>query len=126
MPDHTAPPCHHDPEPHVIYDKAASGYRAQLRCRCRKLVLVSRRVRERVVEAEADGKAMLLSREQDIRRKHNARMAARQASVNPIPVMVVLIPPPLVVEPIPLLSAEAAWKAWWREVCARHGHASRL
>lgn len=59
MPDPLHPLCHHQPEAHVVYDKPGSGYRAELRCRCRKVLRHARKVRERVTEAEADGQALL-------------------------------------------------------------------
>lgn len=46
--------CSHHPEAHVIYD--ADGYRATLRCSCRKLQVEGRRLRGRYAEAEADAK----------------------------------------------------------------------
>ena len=51
--------CPHNPEPHVVYDLLASGYRAQLRCRCGSVWVESSRVRDRCALAERDGDDML-------------------------------------------------------------------
>ncbi len=59
MAESMTPPCHHDPEVHVRYDMRGSGYRAEIRCRCRKVHLTLPRIRDRVDQAEADGAALM-------------------------------------------------------------------
>ena len=51
--------CTHQPEAHVLYDREAAGYRAELRCRCRKVRVSLGKVRDRVADAETDGAAMM-------------------------------------------------------------------
>lgn len=51
--------CSHIIEVHVVYDRKAAGYRAEIRCRCRKVHIKLGKVRERVDRAEADGAAMI-------------------------------------------------------------------
>jgi hypothetical protein len=51
--------CQHQPEVHVLYDKLGSGYRAEIRCPCRKVHITLSRIRDRVDQAEADGAAMM-------------------------------------------------------------------
>lgn len=65
--------CGHAPEVHVVYDMVASGYRAQLSCRCGRITLRAARVRDGHAQAEADGEVML--------RIADAHAAAREAAV---------------------------------------------
>lgn len=51
--------CEHILEAHVRYDLQASGYRAQLRCRCTKVTIDGRKVRYTCKQAEEDGKVMM-------------------------------------------------------------------
>lgn len=51
--------CDHNLEAHVRYDLLASGYRAQLRCRCLKVTIDGAKVRDSYVQAEGDAKTMM-------------------------------------------------------------------
>lgn len=51
--------CDHHLEAHVRYDLLASGYRAQLRCRCSKITIDGSKVRDTYLQAEADGQTMM-------------------------------------------------------------------
>jgi hypothetical protein len=51
--------CTHDPEVHVLYDPEGAGFRAEVRCRCRKVVVTLSKIRDRVDLAEADGAALM-------------------------------------------------------------------
>jgi hypothetical protein len=55
----TAGTCHHIPEEHVVYDREAAGYRAQLRCDCGKVSVTARRLR--ATHAQAAGDAAVLA-----------------------------------------------------------------
>jgi hypothetical protein len=51
--------CDHALEPHVVYDLKASGYRAQLRCRCTTVKIDGKKVRDTCQRAEEDSKVMM-------------------------------------------------------------------
>lgn len=57
MTKHTSP-CRGQTEGHVIYDREAAGYRAQVRCRCKLVNRVSPRLHEHVASAEVEAAAM--------------------------------------------------------------------
>ncbi len=46
--------CAHRPEEHVVYDREAAGYRAQLRCDCGQVTVAGRRLRVTHAQAAAD------------------------------------------------------------------------
>ncbi len=48
----SAETCHHIPEEHVVYDREAAGYRAQLRCDCGRVT--ARRLRATHEQAASD------------------------------------------------------------------------
>ena len=100
--DHTAQPCTHHLEPHVIYDKLGSGYRGMLRCRCHKVMRVSRKLRERHAEAEVDAQAMLTVKPRVRKPKPRAPRPPTEQEVTDM------------------------WRRYWRRVCAEHEHKSRL
>jgi len=62
--------CDHALEPHVVYDLKASGYRAQLRCRCTKVTIDGKKVRDACRRAEEDSKVMLSIAEAHVAARH--------------------------------------------------------
>lgn len=51
--------CDRLPEAHVVYDRYAAGYRAEVRCRCGLSKTTGRKLHERVVLAEAEAARLL-------------------------------------------------------------------
>jgi hypothetical protein len=103
--------CSGEVEPHVSYDKPAAGYRAELRCACRLVCRPSKRLHEKFVSAIREAKAMEVPAvRRRTRRKVVADIERGLAAARP--------PAPAAVN--------AAWISWWRDICARSGHESRL
>lgn len=67
--------CDHVLEPHVVYDLKASGYRAQLRCRCTTVAIDGKKVRDTCQRAEEDGKVMMVVTEAHIAARKQKELA---------------------------------------------------
>ena len=86
--------------PHVVYDAAKGGYRAQVRCACRAKGRISTAVHLRFVDARRQSHAMPIAAP----RVHAVRRIVVPTSVQ----------------------VDAAWVGYWRSLCMRYGHKSRL
>ncbi len=98
--------CPHVPEAHTLYDREAAGFRAALWCRCHKVKRVSRRLHDTHGAADVEAQAWAT---QPVKPR-----VRKPAAPKPAPVIVPAIP------------ADQAWVMYWRLICARHGHESRL
>ncbi len=103
--------CSHVLSPHVVYDRAAGGYRAQIRCPCGMTNRTAKTLHPRFDDARAESLEMPLRIEPPTQKP---RIRKSRAKPKPSPTM----PSPAVVN--------TAWLVYWRSVCASVGHQSRL
>ena len=95
---------------HVIFQKADEKYRIALRCACGAAKRLGRYLYAKHAAAEDAIASIPIEKLFTQKRKRTAPPPAR--------------PTPVVVAPdIPI---KEAWVLWWRGICARNGHESRL
>lgn len=116
---------------HVIYDKPAAGYRAQLRCACHAIKRTSKRLHTPHDDAEQEAKIWVATppRVRPPRpspakvRTEEDRLCTTHGQINQgrrgPPLGYTFVPPTPV-------EVDAAWVGYWKTLCARAGHESRL
>lgn len=103
---------------HVVYDRDR-GYRAQLRCACRARGRISATVHLRFDAAMKQARGMALTVPKKGGRSPGAATGRTAHHHHPALRKVPMAPP----TPAQL---DAAWRGYWRALCARNGHESRL